>query len=68
VVALLAKAPQRGRRQRQDVHHTAAFTLLHENDTISYADWQTANMVTNHHLAKSIQDARASRLLAGANS
>jgi len=56
-VALLAKAHQRVRRQRQDVHHKTALALVRENDTIYNEDLQTANMLKNHHLAKSIQDA-----------
>ena len=31
--------------------------LVRANDTIYHEDLQTANMVRNHHLAKSIQDA-----------
>jgi putative transposase len=56
-VALLAKAHQTVRRQRQDFHHKTALVLLRANDTIFHEDLQTANMVKNHHLAKSIQDA-----------
>jgi putative transposase len=56
-VALLAKAHQMVRRQRQDFHHKAALSLMRQYDTIYYEDLQTANMVRNHHLAKSIQDA-----------
>ena len=56
-VTLLAKAHQTVRRQRQDFHHKAALTLVRENDTIYHEDLQTANMVKNHHLAKSISDA-----------
>lgn len=56
-VALLAKAHQRVRRQRQDYHHKVALTLLRENDTIYHEDLQTANLLKNHHLAKSISDA-----------
>jgi putative transposase len=56
-VILLAKAHQKVRRQRQDYHHKAALTLVRENDVIYHEDLQTANMLKNHHLAKSIGDA-----------
>ncbi len=56
-VALLAKAHQTVRRQRQDFHHKTALQLVEQNDTIYHEDLQTANMVRNHHLAKSISDA-----------
>ena len=56
-VALLAKAHQTVRRQRQDFHHKAALSLVRQYDMIYYEDLQTANMLRNHHLAKSIQDA-----------
>jgi putative transposase len=56
-VTLLAKAHQQVRRQRQDFHHKTALALVRENDTIYHEDLQTANMVRNHHLAKSISDA-----------
>ncbi len=52
-VTLLAKAHQKVRRQRQDFHHKTALALVRENDTIYHEDLQTANMVKNHHLAKS---------------
>ena len=42
------------RRQRQDFHHKTALALVRANDTIYHEDLQTANMVRNHHLAKSI--------------
>jgi putative transposase len=54
---LLAKAHQKVRRQRTDFHHKTALQLVRENDTIYHEDLQTANMVRNHHLAKSIHDA-----------
>jgi putative transposase len=53
----LAKAHQKVRRQRQDFHHKTALALVRANDTIYHEDLQVANMVRNHHLAKSIQDA-----------
>ena len=56
-VTLLGKAHQKVRRQRQDFHHKTALALVRENDTIYHEDLQTANMVRNHHLAKSIADA-----------
>jgi hypothetical protein len=56
-VALLARAHQNVRRQRADFHHKVALQLVQQYDTISHEDVQTANMVKNHHLAKSITDA-----------
>ncbi len=56
-VKLLAKAHQKVRRQRQDVHHKTALALVQQNDTIDHEDLQVRNMVRNHHLAKSISDA-----------
>ncbi|HEY7021779.1 MAG TPA: transposase [Ktedonobacterales bacterium] len=56
-VALLAKAHQTVRRQRQDFHYKTALQLVRANDTIYHEDLRTANMVRNHHLAKSISDA-----------
>ena len=53
-VKLLAKAHQQVRRQRQDFHHKTALALVRANDVIYHEDLQTANMVRNHHLAKSI--------------
>jgi putative transposase len=56
-VALLAKAHQKVRRQRQDFHHKTALALVQQHDTIYHENLQPANMVQNHHLAKSISDA-----------
>jgi putative transposase len=56
-VNLLAKAHLKVKPQRQDFHHKTALQLVRENDTIYHEDLQTANMVRNHHLAKSISDA-----------
>ncbi|HEX5155626.1 MAG TPA: transposase [Ktedonobacterales bacterium] len=56
-VRLLAKAHQTVKRQRQDFQHKAALALVRQYDTIYHEDLQTANMLKNHHLAKSISDA-----------
>ncbi len=56
-VGLLAKAHQKVRRQRRDFHHKTALALVQQNDTIYHEALQPANMVKNHHLAKSISDA-----------
>jgi len=55
-VKLLAKAHLKVHRQRTDFHHKVALRLLQTNDAIYHEDLQPANMVKNHHLAKSIQD------------
>ncbi len=57
-VRLLAKAHQRVRRQRADFHHKTALALVRAYDAIYHEDLQVRNLVRNHHLAKSIQDAR----------
>jgi putative transposase len=56
-VHLLAKAHQRVRRARAAFHHKTALALVRQYDTIYHEDLQTANMLRNHHLAKSIADA-----------
>jgi putative transposase len=55
-VTLLAKAHQRVRRARADFQHKTALALVRQYDTISHEDLQTANLVKNHSLAKSIGD------------
>jgi putative transposase len=56
-VAVVAKAHQHVQRQRADFHHKTALALLQANDVIYLEDLRVANMLRNHHLAKSISDA-----------
>lgn len=44
-------------RQRKDWAIKQARCVVHSNDVVVYEDLQIANMVKNHHLAKSISDA-----------
>ena len=56
-VVVLGKAHQTVKRQRADFHHKTALALLRNYDTIYLEDLRVANLVRNHHLAKSISDA-----------
>jgi putative transposase len=56
-VAALARAHLKVKRQRTDFHHKTALALVRTNDVIYHEDLQTANLLRNHHLAKSISDA-----------
>jgi len=56
-ITILAKAYQTVRRQRQDFHHKTALALVRANDAIYHEDLQTATMLKNRRLAKSISDA-----------
>src|SRR5439155_16830283 len=53
----LAKAYLKVQRQREDFARKQASTLVSSHDLIAYEHLQIRNLVKNHHLAKSIQDA-----------
>jgi putative transposase len=62
-VILLAKAHQQVHRRRQDDHHQTALALVRGHDVLSPEDLPAANLLKNHHLAKSIRDAGRSQVL-----
>src|SRR6266516_7845554 len=53
----LAKGYLKVQRQREDFARKTASTLVSSHDLIAFEDLKIANMVRNHHLAKSIHDA-----------
>jgi putative transposase len=56
-LALLAKAHQKVKRQRQDFHHKTALDLVRQYDVTFLEALQVRNIVRNSYLAKSISDA-----------
>src|SRR4028119_2502961 len=53
----LGKIHLKIQRQRKDWAIKQARCVVHSNDVVVYEDLKIANMVKNHHLAKSINDA-----------
>ena len=53
----VAKIHRKIRNQRKDFNHKLSYELVNNYDTIVFEKLQITNMVKNHHLAKSIQDA-----------
>jgi putative transposase len=51
-VALLAKAHRTVARQRRDLHYKTAVALVRQYDVIYHEELRIANMVRNHHLAR----------------
>jgi len=60
----LAKGYLRVSRQRKDFACKQASALISSSDLIAYEHLQVANLVQNHHLAKSISDAAWGQFLA----
>ena len=63
----LAKAHLKVQRQREDFARKQANALVSSHDLIAYEDLRITNMVKNHHLAKSINDAAWGKYLAWVN-
>ena len=59
----LAKAYLKVNRQREDFARKQANALTTSHDLVAFEDLKIANMVRNHHLARSISDAAWGRFL-----
>ena len=59
----MARAHLKVQRQREDFARKQASTLVTSSDLIAFEDVQIRNLVRNHHLAKSINDAAWGRFL-----
>ena len=59
---LLAKQHEKVANQRKDIAHKVSTELIQNNDMVAHEDLQIKNMVKNHNLAKSINDAAWNKL------
>jgi len=61
-IKLLAKQHEKVANQRKDIAHKVSTELIQNNDMVAHEDLQIKNMVKNHNLAKSINDAAWNKL------